>query len=82
MRRIVSFFTDRPTVRNDAESLYHRAMAESETLVSQLKEVTASNHPVCQLFADLWHHRNNTPVMTTMYETNQEMMSAVKQDHR
>jgi hypothetical protein len=59
--------------------LYSQAVKESDDLIERLRELSAADDPVCQLFADMWQFRKNTPVITTLYEANQEMMSAVKQ---
>ena len=64
---------------NQADELYHKARAEADEFIDRLKELSAADEPVCQLFADLWQFRKNVPVVTTMYEAHQEMMSAVKQ---
>lgn len=54
---------------------FNRAMAASDDLLNRLHDQALVKHPLLELFANLWRHRNNVPVMTTMYESYQEMAS-------
>lgn len=80
MVRFLRLFHAKSAEPSRSEILYDQAMAETTDIVSQIRKLTASDHPVCRIIHDLWKHRKNTPVLTTLYESHQEMMTAVAHD--
>lgn len=59
---------------------YDQAIAETDDLIQKLRDGASSPHPVRCLLRDIWLARHNIPYMTTMYETNQEMISPLRQN--
>lgn len=58
---------------------FDMAMAESDELIGELRSTTLRDHPLLMAFIDLWKFRHNVPIVTTIYETYQEMISPVRQ---
>jgi hypothetical protein len=77
--KILDFFRGKGASPDRASDLYHKAISETDHFIEQLREESGQSEPVRELVADIWQYRRNVPVITTLYEANQEMMSAVKQ---
>lgn len=60
-----------------SDTKFDLAMMASADLISCLKESGSS--PVLSIFSDLWAERHNVPIITTMYEAAQEMLSPIRQ---
>lgn len=74
--RALSWF-NRPPSKTKADKKYQEAMKESEELLSRIRELR--DDPSRQIVVDVLSNRKNTPYLTTMYETAQEMASSLKQ---
>jgi hypothetical protein len=54
-----------------------RAFDETDSLIDRMREASQSKDAFRAVMADLWAQRHNIPYMTTMFEANAEMRSAV-----
>lgn len=64
--------------RQEGSVLAKTAMAVSDDLIKHMQAASRSNDPARALLADIWAQHHNVPYMTTMYEANAEMMSALQ----
>lgn len=54
---------------------YAEVMKEVSELEQQMREVSNSSDPARSIMATVWLHRHNMPMLTTIYESAQEMKS-------
>ena len=64
-----------PTPGNDK---YHLAMQSANDLMDKMQE--NRDHPTREIVTDIMANRHNTPYITTVYETVQELNSPIKQN--
>ena len=62
-----------PRRREPSELAYQRAMGASADLIRRMRESPKSNDAARSIVADVWDHHHNTPFLTSVYETVQEM---------
>lgn len=62
-----------------ADQKYEAAMRETADVINRLRDPHAPRPLIIEIFKDLWRERHNGPVMTTIYEAYQEMISPVQQ---
>lgn len=62
-----------------ADQKYEAAMQETADVINRLRDPHAPRPLVIEIFKELWRERHNAPVMTTIYQAYQEMMSPVRQ---
>lgn len=53
------------------------ALAATDELIERMRASSASNDPVRAIMANLWEQRHNVPYVTTIFEADAEMKSAV-----
>lgn len=56
-----------------ANELADIAMNMADTLTNHIRNLNGNTHIVKEMIGDIWHHRENTPFVTTVYESIQEI---------
>ena len=55
-----------------ANELADVAIDMADILTNQIRNLNGNTHIVKEMIGDIWHNRENTPFVTTVYEAIQE----------
>lgn len=56
-----------------ANELADVAIDMADILTNQIRNLNGNTHIVKEMIGDIWHNRENTPFVTTVYEAIQEV---------
>lgn len=60
-------------MKKSANELADIAINMADNLTSQIRNLNGNTGTVKEMISDIWHYRENTPFVTTVYEAIQEM---------
>lgn len=67
-------------VPTNGHDRYDAAMAVSGELIDKMRGANGAMDAVRELVTDILQRRHNVPIVTTIYETVQELKSGIEQD--
>lgn len=56
-----------------ADELADQAISMADTLTHDIRNLNGNTHTIKAMISDIWHYRENTPFVTTVYEAIQEV---------
>jgi hypothetical protein len=56
-----------------ADQLADKAIDMADNLTNEIKNLNGNTHTIKAMISDIWHYRENTPFVTTVYEAIQEV---------
>jgi len=59
--------------RKSANALADKAIEMADDLTSHIRNLNGNTNTVKSIISDIWHYRENTPFVTTVYEAVQEV---------
>lgn len=59
-------------MKKSASELADIAIDMADTLTNQIRNLNGNTGTVKEMISDIWHYRENTPFVTTVYEAIQE----------
>lgn len=65
--------------KSAGDRAYEHAMAETDDVISYMRQASNSKDPARAVMADIWQQRHNVPYMTSVLETVEEMKAPLKQ---
>jgi hypothetical protein len=60
-------------MKKSASELADIAIDMADTLTNQIRNLNGNTGTVKEMISDIWHYRENTPFVTTVYEAIQEI---------
>lgn len=60
-------------MKKSANELADIAILMADTLTNQIRNLNGNTGTVKEMISDIWHYRENTPFVTTVYEAIQEV---------
>ena len=60
-------------MKMSANELADIAILMADNLTNQIRNLNGNTSAVKQMIGDIWHYRENTPFVTTVYEAIQEV---------
>jgi hypothetical protein len=59
--------------KKSADQLADEAIEMADSLTNHIRNLNGNTHTVKAMISDIWHYRENTPFVTTVYEAIQEV---------
>lgn len=59
--------------KQSANELADKAIEMADTLTRDIRNLNGNTHTIKAMISDIWHYRENTPFVTTVFEAIQEV---------